>query len=121
MKPVAAVEEALPCPRPCPDNPGDWLPAAAVSRRPDWIDGVIGEDDYPPDMRRSGKQGKVVVDVLIDATGAVKGVTLVEGSEPQFNELVLARLKISHFRPAYNGDGNAVSCKLRMPILFELR
>lgn len=119
---TAQVEEvAAPCPPPCPEAAGDWIPAAAATRRPDWVEGLITEDDYPRELRRQGKQGRVVVDVLIDATGAVRGVTLVQGSEPQFNELVLARLKESRFRPAYNNDGNAVPSKLRMPIVFELR
>ncbi len=114
-------EESVPCPAPCPENAGDWMPAAATSRRPNWVEGLITEDDYPRDLRRQGKQGKVVVDVLIDATGAVRGVSLVQASDPQFNDLVLERLKQSRFRPAYNNEGNAVACRLRMPIVFELR
>jgi TonB family protein len=114
-------EEAGPaCPPPCPDNAGDWAPASALSRKPNWTSGLITEDDYPRELRRQNKQGKVVVDVLIDATGAVRGVNLVSGSEAAFNDLVLERLKTSRFRPAYDGNGEAVACRLRLPIVFEI-
>ncbi len=96
------------------------MPAAAASRRPDWVDGLITEDDYPAQLRSAGKEGRVVVDVLIDATGAVRGVELVQGSEAAFNDLVLSRLKASHFRPAYDQNGNATPCRLRLPITFQL-
>ena len=117
---ATAEPEGEACPPPCPASPGDWLPAAATSRKPDWVDGLITEDDYPSELRRGGKEGRVVVDVLIDATGKVRDVQLVLGSEAAFNALVLERLKVSGFRPAYDREGNAVPCRLRMPITFEL-
>jgi protein TonB len=123
-QPVSATPEpeAGPaCPPPCPDNPGDWMPAAATSRKPAWAEGMITEDDYPQNLRSKGVEGKVVVDILIDATGAVESVKLVQGSEPEFNQLVLDRLKKSRFRPAYDQDGNPVACSLRMPLAFRLR
>lgn len=114
-------EEAGPaCPPPCPDNAGDWTPASALSRKPSWSAGLITDDDYPRDLRRAGKEGKVVVDVLIDASGAVRGVSVVQGSESAFNDLVVEKLKKSRFRPAYDNNGEPVACKLRLPIQFEL-
>jgi protein TonB len=102
------------------ENPGDWIPAAAASRRPEWIQGHITEDDYPRDLRREGKQGKVVVELLIDAVGVVRDVKLLQASHPQFNDLVLTRLRVSRFRPAYDQNGEAAPCRLILPIVFEL-
>jgi protein TonB len=109
------------CPPPCPENAGDWMPAAAASRRPEWDEGMITEDDYPPALKSKGVEGKVVVEVLIDASGNVKGVTLEQGSAPEFNQLALERLKQSKFRPAYDQNGNAIACRLRLPLVFMLR
>ncbi len=107
--------------RPCPQNRRtDWvqrLPAAA----PEWDEGMITEDDYPSALKVKGVEGKVIVDVLIDPSGNVKGVTLVQGSAPEFNQLVLDRLKQSKFMPAYDQNGNAVACRLRLPLLFKIR
>jgi TonB family protein len=115
-------QEAGPvCPPPCPQNANDWMPAAATSRRPEWDEGMITEDDYPSALKVKGVEGKVVVEVLIDAAGNVKGVTLEQGSAPEFNQLVLERLKGSKFRPAYDQNGNAVACRLRLPLAFKLR
>jgi protein TonB len=109
------------CPPPCPETPGDWVPASSASRLPSWSSGLITEDDYPQEARRAGAEGRVVVDVLIDAQGVVKGVTLVQGSRPEFDKLVLERLKVSRFRPAMDPEGNAIACRLRLPVAFELR
>jgi TonB family protein len=114
-------QEAGPvCPPPCPQNANDWTPAAATSRRPEWDEGMITEDDYPSALKVKGVEGTVVVEVLIDASGNVKGVTLEQGSAPEFNQLVLDRLKRSKFRPAYDQNGNAVACRLRLPLRFKL-
>ena len=121
LSPVAEAEAGPACPPPCPEVAGDWVPAAATSRKPSWSDGMITEDDYPPELRRKGVEGKVVVEVQIDATGAVRGVTLEQASDPAFNTLVLERLKASKFRPAYDQDGNPVACRLRLPLSFKLR
>lgn len=110
-----------PCPPPCPDNPDDWVAAANLSLKPVWSDGMITEGDYPLEMRRGRKEGVVVVDVLIDAHGAVRGVTLVQGNQPEFNSLVLERLAHSSFNPARDRSGSAVACRARIPIQFQLQ
>jgi TonB family protein len=120
---TATAEEAdvaPPCPPPCPENAGDWIAAANLSLKPIWSDGLITEGDYPTSMRKSRKEGVVVVDVLIDASGKVRGVNLVKGSEPDFNNLVVERLAHSSFVPARDRDGHAVPCRARIPIQFQL-
>lgn len=128
-KPLAQAQPVSPmpeeaagpvCPPPCPSNANDWLPAAAASRRPHWMD-PISDDDYPPDLRRKGVEGSVLVDVLIDSTGSVRAVTLVQGSEPEFNQLVLQRLNTAKFQPAYDQDGNPIACRMRFNLGFKLK
>jgi len=118
----AAEEEMAgpPCPPPCPENSGDWVPAANLGRQPAWAEGQISEEDYPAEMRRGHKEGLVVVDVLIDANGQVRGTSLVKGSEPDFNTLVVQRLAQSSFSPARDRSGHVVPCRARIPIKFQL-
>jgi len=72
-------------------------------------------------MRHEQKNGLVVVDVLIDAQGVVRGVDLVQRSDPEFNSLVLQRLAQSHFEPARDKNGLVVPCRARLPINFQLQ
>jgi TonB family protein len=120
VSPVAEAEAGPVCPPPCPEQAGDWMPASATSRRPAWIVGMLTDDDYPKDLKSKNIEGRVVVDVLIDQTGAVKSVTLVQGSETEFNQVALERLRQSRFTPGYDHEGNAVAVRLRMPLSFKL-
>jgi protein TonB len=119
-EPLEEESAGPPCPHPCPESPGDWVPAAATSRKPVWSQGLITEDDYPRELRREGKEGKVVAEVLIDAAGVVRDVSLREASHPQFNEVVLDRLRKSRFKPAYDSNGDPVPVRLILPIVFTL-
>jgi TonB family protein len=116
-----AEAPAPPCPAPCPERPGDWVPLGNLGRLPMWTSGMITEDDYPQDMRREQKEGVVVVDVLIDTEGVVRGVSLVQGSSPEFDALVLQKLSESRFEPAYDKDGLKVACRARIPVQFSLK
>ena len=110
-----------PCPAPCPERPGDWAPLGNLGRLPTWTSGMITEEDYPQDMRREQKEGVVVVDVLIDIGGVVRGVSLVQGSSPEFDALVLQKLSESRFEPAYDKNGLKVACRARIPVQFSLK
>ncbi|HTA16209.1 MAG TPA: energy transducer TonB [bacterium] len=116
-----AEAPAPPCPAPCPERPGDWVSLRNLSRLPMWTSGMITENDYPQDMRREQKDGIVVVDVLIDTEGVVRGVSLVQGSSPEFDALVLQRLSGSRFEPAYDKNGLKVACRARIPVQFSLK
>lgn len=98
-----------------------WFPAAAAARIPEWVDGIITEDDYPAAARRQGKEGRVVATVSIDSTGRVRDAEITEGSYPEFNQLVLERLKGARFRPARDQNDHPISVRMSIPIVFELR
>lgn len=98
-----------------------FLPVAAASRIPEWVDGLITEEDYPAAARKQGREGKVVATVSIDATGRVKDVQIAAGSYPEFDRLVLDRLRSARFRPARDQNGDPVAVRMSLPIVFELR
>lgn len=121
LSPTAQAEPEGPaCPAPCPERPGDWMPAAGASRQPVLPEGTFTEDDYPADLRRQGRSGTVLVELLIDAGGAVRSIKLVQSSLPQFDEVVLKKLSSARFRPAYDANGEPIPCRYLYPARFQL-
>lgn len=98
----------------------EWVPAAAASRIPEWIDGMITEEDYPADAKAQGKEGQVVATVFIDDAGKVQEVLILEGSTPEFVPLVTHRLKAARFRPALDQNDRPLAVRMTIPIVFKL-
>src|SRR5581483_5115974 len=106
--------EPSPTPSPEPST-------AVVSRLPSWQSGLIEEEDYPMEMRKEKKEGRVIVEMLVDVGGNVKGVSIVQGADPAFNDVVLDKLKDAKFRPALDKTGRPINCRVRVPIAFKLQ
>ena len=107
-------------PPPVQPTPTPEVAAMVTTRQPSWVGGVIGEDDYPTEMRKQKKEGKVIVELLINIEGKVDGVSILQGADPAFNEVVLQKLKEARFRPALDQTGRPINCRVRMPISFKL-
>ena len=103
-------------PTPTPEPEG----AVVASRQPSWVDGMIGEDDYPVQMRKDKKEGRVIAEILIDVTGSVRAVNILQGADPAFNSVVLEKLKTAKFQPALDKQGQPMNCRVRIPISFKL-
>lgn len=103
------------------DGEGDFISAEEAARKPRWVGNFITSRDYPLMARQEGKDGRVVLSVLIDNTGKVRDVRLLQGGYEALNEVALRKVKNAIFSPAYNHGGKAVSCKVTLPIRFELR
>lgn len=76
---------------------------------------------YPREAKRRGIEGEVRVRVLVDRSGKVVKVEVVE-ARPKgvFEEAVVRTLKGWEFRPALKG-GRPVDAWVAIPIRFELR
>lgn len=74
---------------------------------------------YPPEARKAGVQGRVVMDLLIDGKGAVRQATLVGGPGYGLNEAALEAVKNFRFRPARVQD-QAVAVRIRYAYQFVL-
>lgn len=119
-----------PCAAPCADNGGGggtgegrgaYIPVSQASRKPRWLDHFIGPDDYPRVAREAGKDGRVVLNLLIDEMGHVRDVRLLQGAYEALNEVALRKAREAVFAPAYDKLGRAVACEVTLPIRFELR
>lgn len=116
--------EANTCAGKCPESNagmGDFVQASDAHRKPRWVRNFITASDYPLVAAQQGKDGRVVLSVIIDNEGRVREAQLLEGSYDVLNEVALAKVKEAVFSPAYDKEGNAVACKVRVPIRFELR
>ncbi len=73
---------------------------------------------YPEAAKRANIEGVVILQVDIDATGAVKMVQLIQGLGYGCDEAALAAAQQSLFAPAYAGD-EPVAVRLRIPYRFK--
>jgi len=102
------VEEVLPTP----------VPIFEVSALPRFVH--RSNPVYPPSMKRQGKEGVVMIEALVDATGKVRKVDVVESAGELFDQAAIAAIQGSTFIPA-NTNGKPVPVLLRVPIRFRLR
>jgi periplasmic protein TonB len=73
---------------------------------------------YPAEAREARQEGAVVVDALIDASGAVRQATVLEGAEV-FRAPALAAIKQFRFKPALV-EGRPVAVRIRYTLRFRL-
>ncbi|MBV6494423.1 MAG: hypothetical protein LDLANPLL_02456 [Turneriella sp.] len=117
-------QEANVCRGKCPEAHagfGEFIAASDAARKPKWVGNFITANDYPLVARQQGKDGRVVLSVIIDEEGKVLDAQLLEGAYSALNEVALAKIRVARFSPAYDNEGNAVACKVRLPIRFELK
>lgn len=121
-EPWVLAKKVVPQPTPLiePTPTPEEVTAVVASRLPSWTGGIINEDDYPVEMRKEKKEGRVIAEVLIDVTGHVKSVNIIQGGGPQFDQVVLDKLKDAVFRPALDKTGQPINCRVRIPISFKL-
>jgi len=74
---------------------------------------------YPPECRRKGIQGAVVMDLLVDTSGKVRDATLVEGPDAELNNAALSAAKRFQFIPALIKN-QPVAVRIRYTYRFVL-
>lgn len=74
---------------------------------------------YPPKAREANVEGPVIMELLIDAEGKVRSVTLISGPGYGLDEAAVEAVKGVKFKPALL-DQNAVAVKIRYTYRFVL-
>ncbi len=74
---------------------------------------------YPPLARRRGKEGRVVLTLLIDQTGKVQKIDVTEGAGFGLTEAAIEAVNRSTFAPAHV-NGQKVASRAVLPIRFRL-
>jgi protein TonB len=102
------------------DSDSDALPTPTeeylVSDMPQVLSEV--KPVYPKDAKEKELQGSVVMDILIDASGRVRQVSVVEG-DSLFRSGAVEAMKKFLFRPA-KVDGKPVAVRIRYSLRFQL-
>ncbi len=81
---------------------------------------VTGGFRYPPAAKKKGVQGYVVLSVLVDETGAIQDVRLIESSPPEiFDQSAMEGIRRWRFKPAQY-QGKPVKVWVQQKIVFRL-
>ncbi len=75
---------------------------------------------YPALARRLGKEGRVLLKLVIGTDGKLVNVEVVEGAGYGFTEASVAAVKKSTYAPGYR-NGNKVSTWVLLPVSFRLQ
>lgn len=105
---IEEIVEVLPTP----------VPIFEVSSLPRFIHRSLPV--YPPSMRQQGKEGTVLIEALVDATGKVRKVDVIQSAGALFDAAAVAAIEASSLIPAHT-NGKPVPVILRVPIRFRLR
>lgn len=102
------------------DSDADALPTPTEEYLVSEMPSVLAEvrPSYPKEARDAGLEGAVAMDVLIDASGNVRQVTVIEGPAV-FRSGALEAMKKFRFRPA-KVDGQPVAVRIRYTLKFQL-
>lgn len=75
---------------------------------------------YPKAARKTGIEGRVFVEFIVDTDGSLKDIKIVKGIDPKCDKSALKVLKnASNWHPARYG-GVIVKRKIILPITFKL-
>lgn len=77
------------------------------------------QPSYPSAARRSGKEGFVVAEFIIDATGATTDIKIQQSSDPIFNEPTIEAIRRWRFTPGKKGN-QVVKTRTRVKVPFQL-
>lgn len=50
----------------------------------------------------------------------MRSVSILQGASPEFDAVVLDKLKDARFQPALDKSGQPMNCRVRLPISFKL-
>jgi protein TonB len=111
--------------------PADWQNSQVSGRDPSLDTVGLGELDrppraraqpapiYPADLSKSGVEGTVVVEFLVDKEGNVYSPVVLRASHPGFIDSALCAIRRWKFEPGQSG-GRRVRFRMSVPLVFNL-
>lgn len=100
---------------------GDSAPSAAVGGSPSLVRSSIVEPAYGDDALRAGYEGVLIVDVMIDANGAIAAAKLKNPSGLSIDQGALRAARQARYYPATDADGRPVATHAVLKFNFQMR
>lgn len=94
-----------------------YVPVYQVDREPETLAEV--QIPYPPEARRAGVEGKVIMSIRIDAQGQVTSVKVLSGPGYGLDDAAATAMRRVKFKPAMKG-GEPVETELKYTYVFVL-
>jgi len=118
---VLAMTAAAPVAAQRPAAAGDALAESAVEQRPQAIAGSCLAPTYPVQMRAAHIEGRVVLQFVVDTTGHVDPVSIVElqSTHQLFATAARRALLTCRYRPGRFG-GRVVRVRIETPYNFRI-
>lgn len=116
---LALAKKSVSSPQPQPAEPSlvQPVPLFKLSQLPHIRAQVQAK--YPDEMRALGKTGTVKLQLLVDKTGKVRKVTVLQSAGEAFDQAAKKAALASEFEPA-QADGHPVAVLWQLSIKFEL-
>lgn len=96
----------------------DEGPASEEQPKPTGIDATFRKIIYPAEEGARNEAGGVIVELVIDTTGAISRLTTLRASSPVFEKAVRDAVQNWKFHPAMK-DGKPVETHWRLGVVFE--
>lgn len=97
---------------------GDEGADSNLAPRPHFTGKTEQQPVYPPALAAQGEPGSAIVEIIVGADGALKDVSVLRATRPEFAESATAAIKQWHFSPALQG-GEPISSRCRLAVVFE--
>jgi TonB family protein len=75
---------------------------------------------YPEELRAAGRDGRVVVSMVIGTDGAPRTVNVVSSTDPGFDSATVEAVRQLRFTPGALQDGRAVAVRVEVPVQWTL-
>jgi len=123
--PIAAAAPSIDPPTPAAPTAQAAPPAPAIPAPPKTVSGVeyiqAPQPQYPPIARRMGEEGKVILRVLVNATGRPERIDVRQSSgSARLDEAARQAAARALFKPHLE-DGRAIAVYALVPINFSIQ
>lgn len=95
---------------------GNYVPASEVDQPPTVVEQTA--PDFPAVMRKARIDGKVILALIVSATGKPEQVQVEQATHPLFADAALAAVRHWRFKPAMK-DGHPVASSFSLPLEFR--
>jgi len=81
---------------------------------------VVESIEYPISCRKNGIEGKVIIEIQVDAEGKIMDYHFIDSVCPELKNAVKKVIPDLEFVPAISENNQSIPSKINIPINFEL-